>query len=244
MGIFDKWILAKAERIKAEKAAIEKAAAEQHHREYTIRRELINSAKSKLYALIKKKSEEFSNAFPCELQIGDRAVLNHYSLRRTGNNGWDGGPGSLLSNIPKSELTKPVIVKITSVRVDCSLADERLDKFIDQVSEDFLRKHMMNDSLEKQYEFWITNGGRYKGAIIGDEFGFYWTAHFEYEGSFKPRWGLNSNSFISDKFPEFEKTVEIWQEEIDLNRELELTKAKLSELTAKKELLSTKYREQ
>lgn len=241
MGIFNKWILAKAERIKAKNEAIARSEREQLHKEYVIRRDLINSVKSKLTAFIQTKIKEYDETFPCELKVGDRAIINYYSFRRSGDNGWDGGPGALLNNIPKEELTKPIVVKITKIYVDASLADERIDSFINDSILWMLRSSLENQTLEKIYSTWCS---KYRASIIEDIFGLYRTAHFEYDGSFKPTWGLNTNSFISDRYPEFQETFDLWQTEIDLTAELAKinsakaeVKSRIAILQAKKQLI-------
>lgn len=241
MGIFDKWILAKAAKIKAEKDAAEKAKSDQAHREYAAKRELRNSAKTQLYALIKTKIKEYDESVPCELQVGDRAILNYYSLRRSGNNGWDGGPGSLLSNIPVEERKAPIVVKITKIYVDQSLADELVDKFIDNATDDELRKYLTNETLDRVYAAKMLRTRGTSRQAIGDTFGLYRTAHFEYEGSFKPRWGLNTDSFISDRYEEFQETFDIWSQEIELSQELNQAQEKINELLARKKIIMEKY---
>lgn len=242
MGIFDKWILARAERIKSEKEALDRAAREREHREWNTRREISNTAKRKLYEFIKKKAQEFDETVPCDLKVGDTAIINYYSLRKTGNNGWDGGPGSLLNNIPREEKTKPVLVKITKIYVDQSLADDLIDKFIENQEIENLIVGLQRGSLEKDYTNWISKrrGDRHQQAI-GDLFGLYRTAHFDYEGSFKPKWGLNTDSFISDRFPEFHETFEVWQREINLRIEQVELEKQIAELNAKRKQIQEKY---
>ena len=240
MGIFDKLILARAEKIKAKQEATAKAERDRQHREYTARRELRNAVKTKLYALLQRKSKEYEENVPCELEVGDRAIINYYSLRRTGNNGWDGGPGSLLNNIPVEEKTKPVIVKITKIYVDPSLADDILDRFMDQMDEDSLRINLEKDSIEKFYIAWL-NRTRGTKSIIGNLFGHYRTAHFDYDGSFKPKWGLNVDSFISDRFQEFQETFDVWQQELELTLENRRIQEQIDELNAKKKIIMEKY---
>lgn len=237
MGIFNKWILAKAEKIKAKNEAIARSEREKLHKEYVVRRDLINSVKSKLNSFIQDRAKEYDESFPCELQVGDRAIINYYSFRKSGNNGWDGGPGALLNNIPKEELTKPVIVKITKIYVDRSLADERIDKFINDSGEPALRNALEYQTLEKLYKNWCS---KYRSSIIGDIFGLYRTAHFEYDGSFKPNWGLNTDCFISDRYPEFQETFDIWQTELDLTAELAKINLAKAEVKSRIDLLQAK----
>jgi hypothetical protein len=160
--------------------------------------------------------------------------MNNYSIGREGRNGWDGGVRSLLEHIPQEERTKPVTVKITKLYVDFSLSYEYVDGFFNEFNESFLYRNITVETVKQLFIQWrrnVTNDVSSKKVYTDRELiGLYKTAHFDYDGSFKPKWGLNIDSFIKEGTPEYDRTYEIWAREIDINIKREELNQKLKEL--------------
>jgi hypothetical protein len=72
--------------------------------------------------------------------------------------------------------------------------------------------------------------------------GLYKTAHFNYEGSFKPKWGLNVYSFHPEGTPEYTKTYELWVREIEINLKRAELSAKMKELNDEMKQVDEEYR--
>jgi hypothetical protein len=75
-----------------------------------------------------------------------------------------------------------------------------------------------------------------------DNFGLYKTAHFDYEGSFKPKWGLNVDSFLKEGTPEFYKTFELWSREIEINQKKKALKQDLADLETEMKRIDEEHR--
>lgn len=239
MGIFNNWILSRAAKITAQNEANREA---EYERQRTDRERTANLKKqifSQLTEFIDSKAEEFKKT-PCDLNEGDDAILNIYSLTKSGYNGWDGGPHSLLGNIPNSELTEPVVVKITSIGVDKSLALNLLDIFYEYHDFHFLEKAVESGSIVEVYTKWL-NKTRGNTTTIGEVSGLYWNVHFENRTSFKPKWGLNSNSFLLKGTPEFDETHSVWSEEIAIEQERKRVAEDLDKLKNRKTQIQEKY---
>lgn len=239
MGFFNNWILSRAAKITAKNESIKANEIEKHRLARELSLLIKGQTLEKLNEFIDIKIEEFQKT-PCHINEGDTAILNIYNLGRSGNNGWDGGPYSLLQHIPIEERTRPVIVKITKLYVDRSLSSDLIDKFYDDYSEAILENALLTDSITKLYTRWI-NDHRPKGGMIGDQFGLYWTAHFDYDSSFKPKWGLNSNSFLPQGTPEFDETCSIWAEEILLDTESRKIDEEIKQLRSRRAQIQEKY---
>jgi len=229
MDILDKWILAKAKRIEAAK----KEKEDQVRKETERIKESLKSIKEILKRRIAKLAKEFSET-ECHLSPGDKAILNVYHLGKNKINGWDGGPSSLLKNIPDNELTKPVIVTITEIYTDLSLAEERIDKFIDSLdSNDINIISKKDESAISAYEDFARK--RHYDQTTGELYGIYRTAYFEYDGSFKPKWGLGVYSFLKEGTAEYNKTNHIWKKELKLNSKISELSKQLKELDKERE---------
>jgi len=236
MGIFDNWILKRSEKIKAKQKAIKDEEHRQYVEQLEVSRKINQEARDFLNKLVSKKAEEFSKQ-PCHIEAGQTAILNIYSLGRNGNNGWDGGPRSLINNL-KQKPSKPVTVKITSVYVDTSLADERIDGFLDNYSTELIQRYLKEGVLERTYINWLDQ----RSKNLGDLFGLYKTAHFDTDDEFKPRWGLNVDSFLSEGSKEYEETYQIWAQEIELYTNREMIDLRIKELEAEKRAIDEKYK--
>lgn len=237
MGILDKWVLKRAEKIKSD----EKAKQEEQERLYTERmehsRKIRKEVKETLEKLIDEKAKELEKT-PCHIEVGQTAILNIYSIGRDSNNGWDGGPRSLLNNL-KTKIKEPVTVKITKIYVDRSLAEEIMDKYIDNQSYERLQQLLLMKKLQDDYQTWI--GIRRKGSL-GDNYGLYRTALFDTDDEFKPKWGLNTDSFLPYGSKEYQETYNVWAQEIDLHRNKELLDLRIKELEQEKREIDEKYK--
>jgi hypothetical protein len=238
MGILDKWVLKRAEKIQA----ADKAKREEQERLYTERmehsRKIRKESKETLEKFIDEKAEEFEKT-PCHIEVGQTAILNIYSIGRNGNNGWDGGPRSLLNNL-KSKIKEPVTVKITEIYVDKSLAGEIMDKYLENNSQERLEQLLKREALVGDYQVWL--GIRKRSQSLGNEYGLYRTALFDTDDEFKPKWGLNTDSFLPYGSKEYQETYNVWAQEIDLYRNKEIIDLRIKELEQQKREIDEKYK--
>jgi hypothetical protein len=245
MNIINKWILNRAEKIKKSQDEIEKQELKTKQ-DYNL---VLKSYKNLLKSSIKEMINDFAKEYesnPEHIEVGDGAIMNYFSIGREGRNGWDGGVSSLLNHIPQQERTKPVTVKITKLYVDHSLSDEYIDRFFVNHSDEWLHKNITVESVKKFFIQWrrtITNDVSSKKVYTDRELiGLYKTAHFDYDGSFKPKWGLNINSFLKEGTPEYYKTYEMWAREIVINIQREEVNQKLKELNDEMKKIDEEYR--
>jgi hypothetical protein len=238
MGILDKWVLKRAEKIQA----ADKAKREEQQRLYSERmehsRKIRNEANEILRKFIDEKAEEFEKT-PCHIEVGQTAILNIYSIGRNGNNGWDGGPRSLLNNL-ESKIKEPVTVKITEIYVDKSLAEEIMDKYLENHSQERLEELLKREALVGDYRVWL--GIRKRSQSLGNGYGLYRTALFDTDGEFKPKWGLNTDSFLPYGSKEYQETYDVWAREIDLYRNKEMIDLRIKELEQQKRDIDEKYK--
>lgn len=238
MGILDKWILKRAEKIQAaEKAKIDEESKKAKDK-WEAYRKLKKDASEAIMELINEKAAEMEKA-PCHIEIGQTAILNIYSLGRNGNNGWDGGPRSLLNNL--KSVKEPVTVKITEIYVDTSLADVIMSKYLDNHSEERLRQLTERGAIKSDYQVWLGARNRSDNKL-GDTYGLYRTAHFDTDDEFKPKWGLNVDSFLPFGSAEYQEAYNVWAQEIDLYRNREMIDLKIKELEQQKREIDEKYK--
>ena len=237
MGIFDNWILKRSEKIKDKQKAIKDEEHRQYVEEIEAGRKINQEARDILNKLVSEKEDEF-NKQPCHIEVGQTAILNIYSLGRRGDNGWDGGPRSLINNL-KQKPSKPVTVKITSIYTDTSLAQELIDRFLNYYSTELIQGYLREEVLERTYINWLN---RRSLGSLGDLFGLYKTAHFDTDDEFKPRWGLNVDSFLPEGSNEYEETYQVWAQEIELYTNREMIDLRIKELEAEKRAIDEKYK--
>ena len=240
MKILNNWILKKAKAIQAKEAA-ELAKSEAARKEKYESNRLLNQKRRDTIMFELQKQMEHLESKECHIKVGDNAVINYYSIGRNGRNGWDGGPTSLLTHIPQEERTAPVTVKITKLYVDTSLAHGLIDKFFENHSDDWMNVHCPPEKAWYVYCQWLKT--RRVHTDLGDRFGLYKTAHFDYAGSFKPKWGLNLDSFLREGTPEYTKTIELWTREIEINRKKEECREEMAQLEAEMKKIDEEYRE-
>jgi hypothetical protein len=245
MNIINKWILNSAEKIKKSQDEIKKRelkSKEDYNLVLTSHRKLL---KSSIEEMINDFAKEYESN-PEHIEVGDNAIMNYFSIGREGRNGWDGGVSSLLNHIPQQERTSPVTVKITKLYVDLSLANEYIDRFFINHCDEWLHKNITVGAVKKFFIQWrqvITNDVSSKKLYTDRELiGLYKTAHFDYDGSFKPKWGLNINSFLKEGTPEYYKTYEMWAREIVINIQREEVNQKLKELNDEMKKIDEEYR--
>jgi hypothetical protein len=226
MSLLDKWILSRAKKIEAKKKAL-------YESETKKRKTISDSMKLVKEILIRRINKEAKELADTEthISIGDKAILNVYSLGgKNGSNGWDGGTSSLIKNIPKEELNEPVIVEISEIYIDTSLAEERVGRFVDNLDNDLLLLIMNDEKLVfEEYTYWLIN------RTGSGDYGLYKTAYFKYDGTFQPKWGLNIDSFLKEGTPEYKKTYSLWKRELVLNSKIEKLKTQLKKLDAERE---------
>lgn len=240
MGIFNNWILAKAEKITAKKKLLDAQDAERRKLAWQKTVDTKQKIFAQLNEYVQTQVEEFKKT-PCDLKEGDEAILNIYCLGKDGYNGWDGGPNSLSGHMPEADRKNPIIIKVTSVVVDTSFANELIERFYTNHDTQVLETALENNMIVHYYTNWINNK-RQSYRPIGDITGLYWTVNFDTDSSFKPKWGLNSNSFLAKGTPEFDLTLQIWSEEIELAKEQRRIQEELDTLTKRKKEIQEKYR--
>jgi hypothetical protein len=237
MNMFNKWALKRVEKIK-QREAEELKIKLTNEANYKAHRDCIDT---EIRTQIQFVMEEYEKE-PVHLKVGDRAIMNYYSIKYSGRNGWDGGVSSLLNNIPQDERTSPVTVIITQIYVDTSWSNELIDKFFENHGDYWLYDHV---KIERAWEFylnWLKIRRSKDASNTSELLGLYKTAHFNYEGSFKPKWGLNVNSFHPEGTPEYTKTYDLWIREIEINLKRAELNTKLAELNDEMKVIDEEYR--
>jgi hypothetical protein len=237
MELLDKWVLKRVEKIKQREAE-----------ELKIR--LSNEANYKAHCTCIKMEIDTQIQFvmdeyekqPTHLKVGDRAIMNYYSIKYSGRNGWDGGVSSLLNNIPQEERTSPVTVIITQIYVDTSWSNELIDKFFENHEDIWLYDYVKIERAWDFYLSWLKNIRSNYAVNTRELLGLYKTAHFNYEGSFKPKWGLNVNSFHPEGTPEYTKTYDLWSREIEINLKRAELDVRKKELNDEMKIIDEEYR--
>ncbi len=225
MGLLDKWALKRVEKIK-QREAEELKIRLANEANYKVHRDCIDmEIRTQIQFVMDEYEKEQEH-----IKVGDRAIMNYFSIKYPGHDGWDGGVGSLLNNIPQEERTAPVTVIITRMYVDTSWSNELINKFFENHSAQWLYE---NVKIERAWDFylsWLKLRRLIEGMNTRELLGLYKTAHFNYDGSFKPKWGLNIYSFHPEGTPEYEKTYQLWAKEIEINLKRAELNAKMKEL--------------
>lgn len=214
-----------------------------NRQEYQKKEELYKEARGILRDRMREEAKNYMKWHNPHIAVGDRVILNKYEIDYKNRNGWDSGVNAILSCL--QNIKSPIYAKITDIYVTHSLANERIDGFIDNQSDADLRRMIDNngqwnglwskfrDAMEERSK----NG--YSG-IFQKHTGLYIEAAFElefidpsivrYGDSFKPSWGLNIGSFLKDDSPSGIKTKELWMEEISINFALQEVNKRKKEL--------------
>ena len=238
MGLLDKWALKRVEKIK-QKEAEELQVRLKNEANYKAHRDAIDMViRNYIQELMEVHEKE-----PVHIKVGDRAIMNYYSLKYPGRNGWDGGVSSLLNNIPQEERTAPVTVIITRIYVDTSYANELIDRFFQNHCNEWLYNNVKIERALNFYLNWLkqTRLNHYGSDSIKLA-GLYKTATFNYEGSFQPKWGLHVFSFHPEGTPEYTKTYELWSKEIEINLKRVELNEKLKQLNNEMKQIDEEYR--
>ena len=233
MGIFDKFILARAEKIKQKQKDSQREAAMRLTFELEERKIIVGQAKTQLNEFINTQAEIFSKTVTPKLVENDIAVLNRYELYDYRTNDWDGGPHTLLNILTPEERSRPVIVNITKVFLDKSLATERINQFIDDTETATLNSCLEEGLVVRIYKQYCYR--KFSTATFGGRYGLYYRATFNYDGSVKPTWGLNTDSFISKRDPAFQETIDLWNMSSQIEKDsadLQIRRSNLAALTA------------
>ena len=239
MNKLNKWIVDRAESIKAKskKAEDEKRINElcdwqvTNEKRAIVKGVLIDHLNSLTFTL-DSKIEHIKNE--------DEAILNLYSISRSGSNGWDGGPHMLI-NYVKEEIKSPLFVQIKKVVVDFSYAEEKIDKFIEDRDINYLFILNENRSLVLTYENWYKHLTTF---LWKETLGVYKSAYFTIlmdNCTFNPIWSLNINSFLKNDSAEGIITEEIWRKEIKLNQDLKIINEERESILKRKKELQDYY---
>lgn len=237
MGLLDKWALKRVEKIK-QREAEELKIRLANQANYKAHRDCIDiEIRTQIQVVMDEYEKEKEH-----IKVGDRAIMNYFSIKYPGRNSWDGGISSLLNNIPQEERTAPVTVIITKIYVDISWSNELIDKFFENHSVQGLYENVKIGRAWYFYLNWLKNIRNKNGLSTPELLGLYKTAHFNYEGSFKPKWGLNIYSFHPEGTPEYEKTYQLWVREIEINMKRAELNAKMKELNDEMKQIDEEYR--
>lgn len=233
MNLIDKWVLNRAKKISKAKEEKQKLEANEYQNRYKERKDLEEKAKSilneHLQTIIERMKTEEDHIKP-----GDVAILNKYGLVFNPYNGWDGGPNSYLGHCKPEDKTTPIIVDIQSIIIDTSLATEKIDRWIDNLSNTELESRIKGNRLITTYTGWVSNQNSITIAESENLF-IYKTAMFKAQfKEFNPRWGLCIQSFLEINSEEGKKTKEIWLEEISLEFAEKQIRERLKEIENQK----------
>lgn len=237
MSFLDKWALKRVDKIN-QREAEELRVKQEWATKYESHRRCIDMEIRNQIQFIMEDYEKV----PEHIKIGDRAIMNYYSIKYPGRNGWDGGVTSLLTHTPQEERTTPVTVIITKIYVDTSWSNELIDRFFENHGDQWLYE---NVKLERAWDFylsWLKRKRNAEGLNTYELLGLYKTAEFNYDGSFKPKWGLNIYSFHPEGTPEYQKTYELWAREIEINIKRSELNAKMKELNDEMKQIDEEYR--
>jgi len=241
-NLIQRFILKKAEEIKK----TEKEKQELEARKLKDSWELRSNKKKKIEEVIRKHLSTIGDSLkssPDHIAKGDEAILNIYSLAGIKSyNSWDGGPRSYIVNCGND---LPVIVLIEKIVIDYSLANERLENWIDQLTDDQLddTSRISESEIISRYTLW-SNRRYTDSSVLGYwNFGIYKTAKFSnVSHEFKPQWGLHIGSFLKLDSPEGKTTREIWEEENTISMEMSALKTRQNELENKRREIDKKYK--
>lgn len=237
--IIDDWIVKRAKKLEMSKKIKEEAetkAFQEIRKKHSECRQKVKDILYKKIAklAISKQSEQ------CHIKAGDVAILNKYELGRNGNNNWDGGTQSLIQHIKDEDKTKPIKVTISNVYVSQSLAQDFVDRFLDNSAHDNLSMMPEKDIIIDQYSTWLNNR-RENRTPIGDAWGLYHEASFVTNLSFQPNWGLNVDCFLSMESEEGAETYKMWKDELSIDNDIKNAKARLEELEKQRKMMHEKY---
>ena len=237
MKFLDKWALKRVEKINQREAEQLRVRQELKEKYESHRKFFESKIRNRIQSIM-----EVYEKVPEHIKVGDRAIMNYYSIKYPGRNGWDGGVTSLLNHIPQEERTAPVTVIITKIYVDISRSNELIDKFFENHANQVLYENVKLERAWNFYLSWLKRKRNAEGLNTYKLLGLYKTAEFNYDGSFKPKWGLNIYSFHPEGTPEYQKTYDLWVREIEINAKRSEVNAKLKELNDEMKQIDEEYR--
>ena len=242
MGLFNNWILTRAEKIKAKQEAKQKAERDTQQKQYENNQKIVSQAKDILYRSLEPIIETLEKT-PCHIKEGDVAILNRYCMVHPhAQNGWDGGPNTFINHCHEDDKNTPIKCDILSIHVDTSFAHEKIDKWIDNRSYENLQNLIEANTLVSSYQNWYKHFTP-KDMLWKEHFGLYKTAMFKaHFTKFNPSWGLNVGSFLEINTPEAKETNEIWLEEISLDFAYKQLDDQIKKLKERKREIDEKYR--
>jgi len=149
-----------------------------------------------------------------DLKFGDEAVFNAFGLLgyRHDNNAWDGGAHAFLQHLHDDERLAGIKVKIKEVKLNTTYVEQRIDRFFEKVD---------RDTLECKPMIWPTFVKMMCPSVqdsMFDRFGFYWSATFESNARFKPKWELHVDAFIKKGTPGYDETIKIAESKVRLEQ--------------------------
>jgi hypothetical protein len=225
MNIIDRYILRKAEKIKLKKKIKKLEENLKQEKFWEELREVRKEASNKIEEEFDRRAEEMM-LLPKHVNIGDKVILNKYNIGYYPNNGWDGGPTSYITNCGDKS---PVTLRLTDIYVDFSLANDRLEKWIEDRSIDYL--NLDAKTLIHDYSVYYNKKYNDIDSIGFGNLGLYLTAKFEpVSHKFAPIWGLNLASFLKLDSEEGQRTLILWKEEEFLEKKIKDIELERTEL--------------
>lgn len=240
MNFFYKFLIQKADKIKAAEKLKQHSDSVKQHESWKelslLRKEAFEKIKEKLTKITSEMMQ-----LPTHVNVGDEVILNVYSIGGDPYNGWDGGPNSYIKNCGDRS---PVILRITDISVDCSLANDRIENWIEKQSIEYLKCGLYYDSLIRDYEQFYNRTFSDKVSLGFGVLGLYLSANFEpVSHKFKPIWGLNIGSFLKLNSEEGQKTLDVWNEEEEIKKKIKSLDEEKEKLTKRKEEIDFIFRD-
>jgi hypothetical protein len=229
-------IVARAERLREEEQELSRKRTEVLDRQT----DALNRQRALLKSVLSAWLDELAERLALEPQhiaVGDTCVFNRYNLPGSESSccDWFGGAGTFLYHA--GPLSQPALCRIDSVYVDKSLAQDRVDRWIEntliQVQDPVIIKALYLDWHSKL-------GPRNKLSLRNH--GLYVAAKFTpIDIEFKPEWGLDAGSFLKLGTEPADCTVGIWRTELDLMKKRAKLKDFEQEFETKREALLKKF---
>lgn len=153
---------------------------------------------------------------PPLIKEGDDAIFNIYDLVHPSSNGWDTGAKSMEPYI-SNQGPEALKVTIKEVQLATSLASDRVDRFFDNYSVEWIQENTNDgEKLWEVYSNWYKK--HFKESYFFENYAYYWQATFKTNVEFKPIWGLNINSFLIKGEKGYDETLSIYSLQNKINR--------------------------
>lgn len=231
-----KRIVEKADAREREEKERKKEARERESRDW-------GELKAKVRSKIMESLEVIKNRMIAEdhhIKVGDRVVVNKYGIGRKSSNTWDTGASILWNGTLQytKENPGPVYAEILWIRVSTGVTSEWFDSWFESEAPKYSKDELLSKTITL-FVNWLRLKkdafSRDSGIFKSSNFGMYMEAGFKLEGirGPEPSWGLNSNSFLNVESDAGKATIELWEEENELEEVSKRTK-KLEEAFQKK----------